>query len=198
MGLEQSENISEAYTHQNICQKHLRESRGSKQSFKEAVSLCLPIRWQILVSSWPCIKVVFFSYIGQAMSPCRRHGFTACRGLCPLDPLCRPCRASKLEHNLYIGLPIHTVTFQSVQTSQVTDSLSVQNISSVTGHNGPVQIGFRCHRAVLGSIASILVNYWYSFWQVSKILLWVTGHRMTVQIVPVGQGPSELIRKLQY
>ena len=35
MGLEQSDDISEAYTHQNICQKHLRESRGSKQSFEE-------------------------------------------------------------------------------------------------------------------------------------------------------------------
>src|ERR1700678_3152923 len=42
------------------------------------------------------------------MNPCLRPGFTACRGLRPLDPLCRPCRASKLEVNLYIGLPVHT------------------------------------------------------------------------------------------
>src|SRR5271168_5286029 len=42
------------------------------------------------------------------MNPCLQHGFTACRGLRPLDPLCWPCQASKLEVNLYIGLPIHT------------------------------------------------------------------------------------------
>src|ERR1700678_1340117 len=40
--------------------------------------------------------------------PGLQHGFTACRGLRPLDPLCRPCRASKLEYNQNIGPPVHT------------------------------------------------------------------------------------------
>src|SRR5271168_5350887 len=54
----------------------------------------------------------------QAMNPCLRHGFTACRGLRPLDPLCRPCWASKLKVNLYIGLSIHTnpVHIYAIQT----------------------------------------------------------------------------------
>ena len=86
---------------------------GQTGSLPEAVEThvflaCLLKSDKYHVSTRPCIKVIFFSYIGQAYDPCLRHGdslrsprclwlgSSACWGLCPQTPACQHCHASIL------------------------------------------------------------------------------------------------------
>src|ERR1700678_4657548 len=47
------------------------------------------------------------------MNPCLRHGFTACQGLCPLDPLSRRWRASVLVSNHYLVFIKYLILFEN-------------------------------------------------------------------------------------
>ena len=127
------------------------------------------------------------------MNPCLWHGFTACRGLCPLDPLCRPCQASKLEYNLNIGPPMHTtvpiwiirhavwpVTTQTEfwirhaagtsVTSPNKGEISAKNQSKSSKKGTFLQI-FTCHQPILASSrGSVTCDCWI-IWIGTVILL---------------------------